>query len=48
MSEKTIGFIKQNNNFARASHFFYTFLSRFCIFFHVLVGQMPFLVLWGT
>ena len=28
--KKTIGFINQNNSFARASHFFCTFLSRFC------------------
>ena len=28
--KKNIKFNKQNNNFARASHFFCTFLSRFC------------------
>ena len=29
MSEKTIGFIKQNNNFARALHFFVHFFPVF-------------------
>ena len=28
--QKTIGFNKQNNNFARASRFFVHFFARFC------------------